>query len=396
MRILNVVWGAFPDIRLDKTGRLLGELGHTVDILCLENRATQWPWGKVISAPLPMSIVARGIHQLLFRVRRDPTAFPWRWHSALKAILAESRYDVIQWNDLPGLAQAAQIAREHGARLVFDMHENYADNMWSTERDLSSRSWLYNMNAWLAYEARAVAQADHVLVNIEEMGQRLTGMHGTPYEKITVVRNAEPPDRWERLPENSELRARFRNKCVLSFVSSCSRHRGMDTIVRSLPRVLAHRSDIAIVVVGDGSGLSEWKSLASELDVTQHIYFEGRVPFARALEYYAIADVGLIPHHKYAQTDNGIPHKYAQNLMAGLPVLVSSCHALQRLTCEIDCGVVFNAGDPASAADAILTICDLETRERLGRNGRDAAWNGLLSWKRMRDDIAAAYIKAMA
>ena len=392
MRILNVVWGPFPDIRLVKTGRLLGEAGHTVDVLCLTARGGDWPWGEVIEAPLPQSIPLRAWYRLAYQVRRDPTLFAWRHRQALIKVLARRRYDAIQWNDLPGLDVAVEAAHAHGARLVFDMHENYADNMWSTERDLGARSWAYDMNAWLAYEGRAVSAADHVLVNIEEMGQRLTGMHGIDRSRITPVRNAEPPDHWRAPSRDAALVERFKDKLVLSFISSCSRHRGMDVIIRALPKVLVSAPSVETVIVGDGNGLPDWRALGVE----ERVHFEGRVPFARALQFYAISDIGLIPHHKYAQTDNGIPHKFAQILMAGIPVLVSSCHALERLTRQLDCGEVFAAGDPDAAAAAILRLTDRERRRRLGANGKAAATDGLMSWRQMGEDIQSAYAKAFA
>lgn len=390
MRILSVVWGPFPDIRLQKTGRHLGEAGHVVDILCLQASDKNWAWGSVIEADLPGSIPLRAFHRAAYMLRRDPTVFPWRFRYAFVRALEAARYDLVIWNDLPGLLDAKETLAQHGTRLIFDMHENYADNMWSTERDLGISSWHYSMNDWLRYEAKAVKAADHILVNIEEMGQRVVGMHGVDPRRMTAVRNAEPAEVWRDLPRDPDLAKRFEGKFVLSFISSCSRHRGMDVIIKAMPAVLQRRPDIAVVVVGDGNGLLEWKALARQCGVEGNVHFEGRLPFARAIKYFSISDAGLIPHHKYAQTDNGIPHKYAQNIMAGLPIVVSSCHALERLTRELDCGVVFAAGDPQSAAEAMITLTDDGTRTRLGSNGQRAALSGVMSWDRMKSDLLRA------
>lgn len=395
MRILNVVWGPFPDIRVAKTGRILGEAGHTVDILCLSASGEAWPWGKVIVAPLPQNIALRAVHRLAFIARRDPTVFPWRFRTALQAVVAAGGYDAIHWNDLPGLIDARGIADRARASLIFDMHENYPDNMWSTARDLGSHSWLYDLNAWTDYEARAIRVADQIVVNIEEMGQRLIGMHGIDHARISPVRNAELPETWRGHPPDPELARRFDGKLVLMFISSCSRHRGMDVIIRALPDVLAQAPHVETVIVGEGNGIPLWKSLAAELGVADHVHFEGKVPFRRALDYFHAGHIGLIPHQKYAQTDNGIPHKYAQNLMVGVPLLVSSCHALERLTRELDCGLVFPAGDAAGASARLLDLIDGERRQRLGENGRKAAWDGVMSWARMRDDLLGAYDRAL-
>ena len=74
-----------------------------------------------------------------------------------------------------------------------------------------------------------------------------------------------------------------------------------------------------------------------------------------------------------------------------MPVLVSSCHALERVTREIGCGEVFAAGDPAAAGAAIRRMADPELRARMAQAGRQAATDGIFSWRRMGEDMSAAY-----
>lgn len=391
MRILNVVWGDYPDIRLQKTSRILGEAGHDVDVLCLADRGSRDRFCRVIVADLPSNPLERIYRRTLATFARSPVEFSWRHMAAFrKALDARPGYHTVIWNDLPGALEAAKHVHERGMRFVFDMHENYADNMWSTERDLGQRSFRYSMSAWLAYEAAALAHCDRVLVNIEEMGERAIGMHFLAPEKISVVRNAEPPDLWANVQPSDELKQRFAGKFVLLFVGSSSVHRGVDTIVKAMPSVLQRYPDTVLVVVGSGNGIEGWQQTTRNLGLESAVFFEGRKPFAEAQRYYKIGHVGVIPHYKYGQTDNGIPHKFAQNLVSELPILASSCHALERIVRETGCGAVFRAGHPKDAARAIIEMRSGGQLEEMRTRALALATAGEFSWPAMAASLIAA------
>ena len=392
MKILNVVWGAFPDIRLDKTGQHLGELGHQVDVLCLEAREGSWSWGEVIEAELPGSIPERAFKRAITVLRRNATEFPWRYLKAFQKIFDAGNYDVVQWNDLPGACEAALYVHAAGKKIILDMHENYADNMWSTERDAGEISFRYNMNEWLRYEKKALQKVDQVWVNIEEMAQRLIGMHHVNPVKVSVVRNAEDPMIWSENQASEDLKVRFQGKRVILFVGSCSPHRGLDVVIKSMPTVLQTISNAVLVIVGDGVGIPAWKELVEKLNLHGSVIFEGRKPFKTAQKYYDIAEIGVIPHQKYGQTDNGVPHKLAQNLINGLPVLVSSCHCLERVTLSENIGLSFQSGYPDSAAAKLLwLLMNPETAKQYGQNAKELATDGFFGWQSMHDNIAEAY-----
>ena len=64
----------------------------------------------------------------------------------------------------------------------------------------------------------------------------------------------------------------------------------------------------------------------------------------------------------------------------GKPVIVSDCAPLKRIIEETGAGFVFQSGDPASFADAILTLKDIAVREKMGDRGYHAVkskynWN---------------------
>src|SRR5690606_23611638 len=125
------------------------------------------------------------------------------------------------------------------------------------------------------------------------------------------------------------------------------------------------------------------------------VVFEGEKPFEQAQQYYRIAKVGVIPHYKYGQTDNTVPHKLAQNMIMGVPTLTSSCHALQRLVGELGIGLSFESGNPDAAAKAILAADDAEKRLGWIDAGLKAtADGGSYSWSAMMKTLRGVYLSA--
>jgi glycosyltransferase involved in cell wall biosynthesis len=395
---LQVVPGGQPTMRVRNEAQMAAASGWTVDVMTFAEAGVtgDWEWGAVEYGPSPP--LARRVLRKASRVVRQPDEpldvnFPY--YESVERVLDGSRYDVVHWKDLSGALTGARIAHRHGVRFVLDCHENYPYNLWSTERDLGISDGFYNLNAWFRYERRAVDEADFTLVTIDEMAQRLVGMHGADPNRLVVVHNTEPPERWQDVPEAGDLQARFDGRLVILYGGSCSLHRGIDTIVRALAEVRESLPEAALVLVGDGPGIEVWRKLAHELGVSDLVFFEGVKPFEELQAYNLVAAFGVVPHHKYGQTDNTVPHKLYQNMMAGRPTLVSSCHTLQRIITETRAGVVFEAGYPCSAARAIRELADPGLRRELGENAYAAVNAPPFSWAHSQAALLEAYTRPL-
>jgi glycosyltransferase involved in cell wall biosynthesis len=302
----------------------------------------------------------------------------------------------VHWHNLYAAETAIAAAHDHGAKFVLDLHENYPYNMWSAERDLGLVDDNHNLNHWFRYESRAIHAADHVVVTIDEMKQRLVGMHHVDPDKVSVVHNTEPEGELADVEPSADLERRFGDRLVIFYAGSCSTHRGLDTIIRALASVREQLPPVALVVVGGGPALAEWQQLAADLGVSDLIAWEGAKSFADTQRYYHVADVGVVPHHKYGQTDNTVPHKLYQNMMMRIPTLVSSCHSLQRIVHDSGAGLVFDAGDPAAAGAALARLADPELRRELGDRGRAAVLDPPFSWAHSEATLAAVYERLLS
>ena len=301
--------------------------------------------------------------------------------------------NMIHYGGLSRAEDAARLAQSYGVPFVLDLHENYPYNLWSTNRDYKLNSRLYSLDTWLEYEKKSVSIADSVIVTCQEMKSRLIGMHGVNPNKIFPVHNTEDPSDWN----NDEFPIR-KNKMLdkeaisLIYGGSCSLHRGLDVAIHGMAQLVKEFPNISLDIIGDGPGIKVWKEMVVDLGLRNHVKFHGYLPFTKLKEMMVLADIGIIPHHKYGQTDNTIPHKLYQHFGAALPSLVSSCHSLQNAMVQTGAGKVFNAGDPKDFVRiTIEMIQDLHYRSNLSENSKRALYEGEYSWQTSARNLNDAY-----
>lgn len=392
-RILHCVSAGAPTMRVRNAAEMAAGAGLTADVLTFAPaEPPEWEWGDAVHVG-PSSHGERWRRRIR---RRRSWPFPaldreFPHLEAFAEIVRRRQPDVVHWKDLAGAVAAGRVAKRQGARFVLDMHENYPYNMWSTERDTGDLDEIYNLNEWFRYEALAAHEADVLVVTIDEMGQRLVGMHGIAPEKVRIVHNTEPAWRWRGPRETRQLQERYRDRMVILYGGSCSPHRGLDTIIQALALLGDRPSRPKLVVVGDGPAVPGWRRLAADLGVGHEVEFAGWRSFEELQRYQAVAALGVVPHHKYGQTDNTVPHKLYQNMIGGIPTLVSSCHSLQRIIEQTGAGVVFAAGDPRSAADGLIRLEDPDLRQRTGALGRAAIDRAPFSWSASAEALLDAY-----
>lgn len=122
------------------------------------------------------------------------------------------------------------------------------------------------------------------------------------------------------------------------------------------------RSDIRLVLVGDGAKKSELQSRARRYDL-DNLIFHQPVSKTDLVGLLHAADVGMqilanVPAFYYGTS----PNKFFDYIAAGLPVLNNYPGWLAELIEEWKCGVVVNPDDPKGFADALESLADDRSR----------------------------------
>jgi glycosyltransferase involved in cell wall biosynthesis len=398
-RIGMVLNSFYPDdIRVRKEARALADRGNEVFLLCYrkkgEAKYEDRDGMKIFRVFIGQTRIAEGLWDM---VNACFFYHPLIGH-ALKRFVAENNIEILHVHDLPLAGTVETTARRKNLKWVLDLHENYPEGLkiwykWrkSTLIRMKNRVF-FGYKRWLRFERRASERCDRIIAVVDEMKERIVQNYGISPGKIHVISNTESSDFTDqKIIENiyGDISGRF----IVLYAGGLGPHRGVDTVIRAFS-MISDRQDIFFVIVGSGNRdvVQSLRNLADKLGVSGKVVFKGYQPFQHFFSYMSQASVSVIPHTDNSHTNHTIPHKLFQSMMAGRPVLVSTCKPLKRTVEQAESGLVFEAGNPDDCAQKILSLYrNRDLALKLGKNGIEATINGTLNWETTGSRLADLY-----
>ncbi|MEU6085931.1 glycosyltransferase family 4 protein [Streptomyces sp. NPDC047085] len=190
-----------------------------------------------------------------------------------------------------------------------------------------------------------------------------------------------------------EVRARLglTERPVVVCVSRLVPRKGQDTLIRAMPRILAAEPDTVLLVVGGGPYEPDLRRLARETGVEASVRFTGAVPWSELPAHYGAGDVFAMPcrTRRGGLDVEGLGIVYLEASATGLPVVAGDSGGAPDAVLDGETGWVVRGGEPAEAADRIITLLgDPELRRRMGERGRqwvEERWRWDLLAERLKD-----------
>jgi len=224
---------------------------------------------------------------------------------------------------------------------------------------------------------RLLPQYDRLIVSSDFERQQLeehfdlrtctiTKLHIPP-----IITNADHP------PQPTE-------EFVILYVGRLDAHKGVLTLLDSI-RQLTGGNSIRCVVVGEHERWHKWPSEVEERiqELDDHIEFTGFVEDDQLAEYYAAADVLVLPsaYETFGQV-------LAEALSYGTPIISTPVGAAPELVEEGENGFLFKHDSVEELTHRLKEIQEIET-ERLQRNARQTV--NSLSWESTVDEFLEIY-----
>ena len=179
-----------------------------------------------------------------------------------------------------------------------------------------------------------------------------------------------------RLPKYDE------SKLTLLFLSRLEPRNGLDLMLQSFEIVRRQRSDVRLVVVGDGPRRAEYQAKVPAA-YAKDVDFVGPVLDERA-SYYRTADIYCAPISKAS-----FGMTLLESMACGTPIVATENDGYLDLLGPEE-GVMVPHGDPQHFADAILPLlADKDLRARLGRGGIAKA--ATYAWSKVTEQVVAYY-----
>jgi glycosyltransferase involved in cell wall biosynthesis len=167
----------------------------------------------------------------------------------------------------------------------------------------------------------------------------------------------------------TELKAKF----VVGYAGLHGLAQGLD-VVLTAARMLAARSDIAFVLVGDGPEKPQLKAMAAEPKL-KNLFFCDSQPKASMPTILSRFKSALIPLRRIDLFKGALPSKMFEAMAASLPLLVMVDGEARALVETAQAGLYVEPENPRALAEAIARLADDPALcRRLGDNGRRFAF----------------------
>jgi glycosyltransferase involved in cell wall biosynthesis len=380
MRIGMILDKEFPpDMRVENEANSLVKDGHEVYLLCFDYNSI-----------CPKHEIYKGIY--LHRIRKNKkwvnrgralinttlNYYTYFWAKQISNFIKKYKIEVLHIHDLYLIGSALLANKKLNLPIVGDLHENYVEGLrYYRFANSFPGNILISIPKWERKEIEWCNEADYLITVIEEAVERYKSL-GIPEEKITVVANYVNQDEF-LLPiktgaeSYSEISQKFKDKFVVTYIGGFDIHRGIESVLKAVPKVIKECPNVKLVLVGKGKTLKTLIKLSQNLEVEKYISFEEWQPPSKLPFYIKVSDICLIPHLKTSHTDNTIPHKLFHYMLLEKPVVATNCNPIERIINEAKCGLIYENNDSIGLAECIIKLYkDLELREQMGKNGKKA------------------------
>ena len=341
------VSGVATSIRTLKTE--LEKLGHTVFIFTTTdkdvNRYEDWQIIRIPSVPF-----------FAFKDRR----IAYRGFSTALEIARQYQLDIIHTQTEFSLGLlGVWIAKELRIPVVHTYHTQYEDYVRYIAKGMVIRP------SMVKYIVRGFMSDLDGVICPSEIVYDLLMKYKVKVEKRVIPTGIELAkfERPEITAENiADLREKLgisNQETMLLSLSRISYEKNIQAVLAALPAVLEENPDVKLVVAGDGPYLSDLKSQAKRLNITDAVIFTGMIAPSETALYYKAADFFIS-----ASTSETQGLTYLESLASGTPIIAHGNPYLDNVINDKMFGTLYyEERDLAGAMlEAVIATPDLDEK----------------------------------
>lgn len=182
-------------------------------------------------------------------------------------------------------------------------------------------------------------------------------------DRVVVLPNGVDPDRFHPQP------IRAQGPFTVGFVGTLKPWHGVDVLIEAMAGLRRRRSDVGLLLVGDGPQARDILTRAERSGVP--VEHTGALAPMDVPPHLARMDVACAPYPATGNVSYFSPLKVLEYLAAGVPVVASAIGQLPHLLDDGRCGVLTDPGDADALASAIDDLlANHDRRQALARRGR--------------------------
>ncbi|HEX5126011.1 MAG TPA: TIGR04063 family PEP-CTERM/XrtA system glycosyltransferase [Rhodocyclaceae bacterium] len=250
-----------------------------------------------------------------------------------------------------------RVAHDKGIPCVYEVRAFWEDA--AVDHGTTNEGSL-RYRATRALETYAFRRVDHVTTICEGLRADIVA-RGIPNDRVTVIPNAVDVNSFARggvADEVLKAKLGLGGKTVVGFIGSFYAYEGLDLLLDTVPKLLAARQDIGILLLGGGPQEHALREQAARLGIADKVIMPGRVPHAEVQRYYDLVDVLAYPRHPMRLTELVTPLKPLEAMAQERIFVASDVGGHKELIRHGETGMLFRAGDVDALADALLQLLD--------------------------------------
>ncbi|BCB28353.1 hypothetical protein SKTS_32390 [Sulfurimicrobium lacus] len=169
----------------------------------------------------------------------------------------------------------------------------------------------------------------------------------------------------------------MRRNNELLFVGKLTAQKGIESLVRAMPRIVKTHPDTILSIAGKGPDEKSLRALAEALEIAKNVNFLGAIPNEKLPELYRRATALVFP----STTEEGFGLVCVEAMACECPVIASDLPAVREILQDGETGLLFKPNDSDKLAAKILTLlAEPALRQSMGRAARDSV-SQRFDWK---------------
>ncbi len=314
----------------------------------------------------------------IIRVKQTRELFYTPVTPSLKKVMAQEKYDVVHAHTPPPLSAyyAARAVKKSKTPFVITYHcdlqlPGIIGSLATAAYKVTLGRFTFKQTHRIIVHTKTYGATSRILWNFD----------------VSVIPSAVNPERFGEDIDSQYVIARHGlvGKKLVLFVGRIVPHKGLDYLIDSAEFT---SPDTCYLIVGRGDYLSALRRKAREKGVDKRIIFTGKVPSKMLPNYYAAADVFVLPSISRLEAFGLV---VLEAMASAKPVIISNIPGVTELITDGEEGLHVEPMNAQDLADKInQVLADEDLRMRMGHTGREKVEREF-SWDKVTSQIEKVY-----
>lgn len=216
---------------------------------------------------------------------------------------------------------------------------------------------------------KATREVITVDTRIKEYILKETGVTGNMIKNFIDVESFKPEI--ERRAEFRDTYGFSQDELIFFVPRRLTKKNGVMYPILSLPAVVEKFPNARVVFAGTGEMMEPMKQKAAELGVSDHITMLGAVDHSVMMQYYALANVALVPSIYSAGVEEATSISALEAMGSGVPLIACAVGGLKEIVDSGKDGLLVEEQNVKELSDAMIQLLeDPAYGEQLAEAGR--------------------------